>query len=348
MANCGLIDGKSAYFLTDEYSRYYFSGINVDEGYMLKTAQQTYYFADARYFYALQQKLKDTEIVAKLYKSIGSIKEVIDELGLSTLYIDYNVTTISEYQKYKEFGVELKNGAEMLSDLRKAKTPKEIECIKKACKIASDAFDYILPYIKKGVTERSIKNRLERFMIKRGATAPSFETIVAFGENSAVPHHQTGNTKLKDNQAVLLDYGCVVDGYCSDMTRTVFYGNPDKDFVDAFNKVANANLLGENNAKIGAKVKEVDNLIRDYFATLGVDKYFTHSLGHGIGLQIHEDPYLSPRGQGELKEGYVFSIEPGLYYDGKFGIRIENTVVIENGKPRSLTGNGRELIILGN
>ena len=136
MANCGFLDGKSAYFLTDEYSRYYFSGISVAEGYMLKTATQTYYFADARYFYALQQKLKNTSVIAKLYTSIDSIKEVINNLGITTLYIDFNVTTLTEYQKYKNFGVELKNGAELLNNLRKAKSSKELESIKKACKIA--------------------------------------------------------------------------------------------------------------------------------------------------------------------------------------------------------------------
>ena len=348
MANNCLLDGKSAYFLTDEYTRYYFSGVSVAEGYMLKTANSTYYFADARYFYALGQKLKNSNVIAKLYKSLDSIKQVITELNITTLYIDYNVTTLTEYAKYKELGVEIKNGADSLIEMRKSKNQTELNAIAKACKIASDAFEYVLPYIKAGVTERSIKNRLEKFMIKQGATSPSFETIVAFGANSAVPHHQTGNTKLKQNQVVLLDYGCVFEGYCSDMTRTVFYGTPTQEFVSAYNLVASANLLGEQKAVKGAKVKDVDKCVRDYFAKSGVDNYFTHSLGHGIGLQIHEDPYLSPRGQGELDNGYVFSIEPGLYFDGKFGIRIENTVTIENGKPKSLTGNGRDLIILGN
>ena len=136
MANCGFLDGKSACFLTDEYSRYYFSGINVAEGYMLKTTTETYYFADARYFYALQQKLKNTPIIAKLYNSLDSIKEVINQLGITTLYIDFNVTTLTEYQKYKNFGVELKNGTAFISNLRKSKSNKELESIKKACKIA--------------------------------------------------------------------------------------------------------------------------------------------------------------------------------------------------------------------
>ena len=183
-------------------------------------------------------------------------------------------------------------------------------------------------------------------MKKQGADRPSFETIVAFGKNSAVPHHETGTTKLKKNQTVLMDYGCVVNGYCSDITRTVFYGEPSEKFIKTFNQVANANALGMKKANANASVKAVDGEVRKLFEKYGVADKFAHSLGHGIGLEIHEEPYLSPRGEGELKENYVFSIEPGLYYEGEFGVRIENTVIIKNGVAVSLTGNGRELKII--
>lgn len=339
------IDKNSAYLITDEYSKRYFSGLNGFEGFVLITNSQTAYFADARYFYALKQKLKKTNIKAILFKSIDSIKEYLVDNGIKTLYIDYDKTTLTEFEKYKTFGVEILNGTENIANSRMAKNQTEIQSITKACEIASSAFEYILPFIKEGVTEKSIKNRLERFMKKQGAEKPSFNSIVAFGKNSAVPHHQTGNTKLKKNQAVLLDYGAVVNGYCSDITRTIFYGTPSERFKETFYAVAGANLLGQDRANEGKSVKQVDSEVREYFSNLGVADKFTHSLGHGVGLEIHEEPYLSPKGKGELKENYVFTIEPGLYYDGEFGIRIENTVVIKDGKAVSLTGNGRELII---
>ena len=337
---------NSAYLITDKYSRRYFAGIYNAEGIVIITSRQTVYFADARYFYALKQKLKKTKTKASLFKSLDSIKEYLEDNQIKTLYIDYDKTTLTEYEKYKTFGVEILNGAENLAECRKVKTQTEIASITKACEIASSAFEYILPFIKEGVTEISIKNKLERFMKKQGAEYPSFDSIVAFGKNSAVPHHQTGNTRLKKNQAVLLDYGAVVNGYCSDITRTIFYGTPTEKFKEAFYAVAGANLLGQDRANEGKSVKQVDSQVREYFSNLGVADKFTHSLGHGVGLEIHEEPYLSPKGKGELKENYVFTIEPGLYYDGEFGIRIENTVVIKDGKAMSLTGNGRELIII--
>lgn len=346
MCNELLVKDNSAYLITDEFDRRYHSGIVNSEGYVVKTQQETVYFADARYFYALKEKLKNSTVKAKLFKGFSSIKEYLEKNGIKTLCIDYNATTLTQYETYKSFGVEVVNGAKKILDCRKAKNQTEIDSITSACQIAKDAFDYILPFIKEGVSERSIKNRLERFMKKSGAEKPSFETIVAFGENSAVPHHETGETKLKKNQAVLLDYGCVVNGYCSDITRTIFYGQPTKAFKEAFYNVAGANLLAFDRARDGIKTKELDALVREYFSRLGVEDKFTHSLGHGVGLQIHEEPYLSKKGDGALKENYVFTIEPGLYFDGEFGVRIENTVVIKDGVAVSLTGNGRELIII--
>lgn len=346
MSNSLSVKENSAYLITDEFDRRYHSGIICSEGYVVVTAKETTYFADARYFYALREKLKNAKVKAKLFKGFGSIKEYLIDSGIKTLYVDYNATTLTQYETYKEFGVEVVNGAKKIADCRKAKTQCEIDNIARACQIAKDAFDYILPFIKEGVTERSIKNRLEKFMKKNGAEGPSFETIVAFGKNSAVPHHETGDTKLKKNQTVLMDYGCVVNGYCSDITRTVFYGEPTKEFEQVFLKVAGANLLALDRAVDGVKTKDLDELVREYFSSLGVEDKFTHSLGHGVGLQIHEEPYLSKKGDGLLKENYVFTIEPGLYLDGEFGVRIENTVVIKDGDAVSLTGNGRELIVI--
>lgn len=346
MNKLGVLDDKSAYFLTDNSYRKYFSDVDNDEGFLLKTLTQTYYLADPRYFYALKQKLKSGKIIAVEYKSLETVKNLLKDLVIEKLYIDFDTTTLTQFESYKDLGVQLLNGSKSLSQLRKSKSVKEIESIKKACKIASDAFEYILNFIKAGVTEKSIRNRLVRFMKSKGASGESFDTIVAFGANSAVPHHETGNARLKKDQAVLIDFGCVVDGYCSDMTRTLYYGEPTKEFLEAFNLVSEANLLGEKSAIEGVNAKDVDGVVRDFFAKYGVQDKFTHSLGHGIGLQIHEEPYLSKRGEGKLEENYVFSIEPGLYYDGEFGIRIENTVVIEKGKAKSLTGNGRDLIII--
>lgn len=337
---------SSAYLITSEVDRFYYSGVKNDEGYLLLLPDKSYYFTDARYFYALKNSLKDKNVIPLLYKGIEDIKSLLITENITTLFIDFDRVTLTEYKNYETLCEKVCDGSEQLKRARITKTNIEIESIKKACDIASSAFDYILPFIKKGVTELSIKKRLETFMKKQGAEKPSFETIVAFSKNSAVPHHQTGKTKLKQNQAVLMDYGCVVNGYSSDITRTVFYGTPTDKFKQTFYAVAGANLLGMERVSVGKSVREVDGEVREYFNSLGVLDKFTHSLGHGVGLEIHEEPRLSPKGKGELKNGMVFTIEPGLYYDGEFGVRIENTVVIKDGVAISLTGNGRELITI--
>ncbi len=337
---------NSAYLITDEFNRFYYSGVSNDEGYVVLFPNECYYFADARYFYALKQSLKGKDVIPVLYNGLEDIKILLQSKKVKTLYIDYNTVTVSEYQSYQTLCEKVADGSEFLQQVRITKSQTEIDNVKKACDIASKAFNYVLPFIKSGVTELGIKNRLEAFMKKQGASHPSFNTIVAFGANSAVPHHQTGKTRLKKNQAVLMDFGCVVNGYSSDITRTVFYGTPTEKFTKTFDAVAKANLLAMESAKEGVSVKDVDGVARSYFSSLNVEKYFTHSLGHGVGLEIHEAPRLSPKGQGNLKNGTVFTIEPGLYYDGEFGVRIENTVVLIDGKAESLTGNGRELITI--
>ena len=227
------------------------------------------------------------------------------------------------------------------------KTDEEIKYIQKACNIAEKAWRDTLLFIKEGVTERQVANVLEFNFKKYGASGTSFDTIVAFGKNASVPHHATGDTKLKNNECVLMDFGCVYKGYCSDMTRTMFYGTPDEKFRMAYLAVLSAHMKAAEGIKEGMTGKEADKIARDVLETLGYGKYFTHSLGHGIGVNIHEYPYLSPKGEAVLKNNMVFSNEPGVYLNGKFGIRIEDSCHLENGKYKTFMKDDKSLIILG-
>lgn len=331
--------------MSDRIERRYFSGIDIAEGYML-FAYEKYYFCDKRYFSALKDKLKNTDIKAKVFSSFSSIKEVLEEEGVKTVYIDYDATSLSLYKEYKGFNVKLKDGTESLKKIFSVKSGKEIKDIKKACQIAQKSFYNILPEIKPPITERELKDILESEMIKNGAEGTSFDTIVAFRENSAVPHHETGETQLKDNSVILIDFGCKINGYCSDITRTVFYGEPDKEFLDNYNAVLSANIKAEEQITSGLIGKDADNIARSVLNEKGLGEYFTHSLGHGVGLNIHEKPFLSPKSEDILKNKTVFTVEPGVYFDGKYGIRIEDTVVLENGKVKRLFTDGKELIII--
>ena len=207
----------------------------------------------------------------------------------------------------------------------------------------------LLPTIKEGETESEIAARLEYYMKTLGAKKTSFDTIVAFGAHAAVPHHETGNTKLKFGDEILIDFGCVVDGYCSDITRTVLFGDDGKheEFKKAYQAVLTAHELVKDKLVSGMTGKQADAIARGYLEEQGYGKYFTHSLGHGIGLRVHEFPTVSTRSETVLQDGMVFSDEPGVYVAGEYGIRIEDTVTLQGGKVKSfMSKTERKLLIL--
>jgi Xaa-Pro aminopeptidase len=207
----------------------------------------------------------------------------------------------------------------------------------------------LLPEIREGMTETALAAQLEYNMRKLGAQGLAFETIVAFGANAAVPHHETGLTTLKFGDEILMDFGCRVNGYCSDITRTFLFGDDGKHeaFKEAYAHVLRAHELVQEQAVSGMTGTQVDAIARDYLQANGYGELFTHSLGHGIGLNVHEFPSVSPKGETPLSDGMVFSDEPGVYVAGEYGIRIEDTVRLENGKIKSfMSKTDRNLIIL--
>lgn len=334
-----------AVLLTDETQRAYFTGFKSSFGYVAVTQTQTAFFTDKRYAYAAENTLKDTGIQVYIYTSLDDIKNYLVGLGVKTVGIDYTLTTVNEFKSLKALGFKFKDVSEKLSKLFSVKNSEEIKLIKKACKIAEKSFYEILPFVKKGVTEKQLANELEYAMLKNGAEKTSFDTIVAFGANTAVPHHETGDTVLTENQPVLIDFGCKVGGFCSDCTRTFYYGEPSLEFANAYEATLKANLEAEDKISAGMTCKQADAVARDVLDTYGYAEAFTHSLGHGIGINVHEFPYLSPkRGDAVLKNKMVFSIEPGVYFDGKFGIRIEDTVVLMGGKVQRLFNDDKNLI----
>ncbi len=336
---------KEAFLITDKLTREYLSGIALSEGVLLYSKTPSY-FADARYFSAVKCKIEEKGFEPKLYLGLDSVKDELKLKGIKRLYIDFEKVTLSEYADYKKLGVKLVDGSKALINARAKKDLKELENIKKACDIAQKAMQNVLKFLCKGVSENEIKDRLEKDMISMGAEGTSFETIVAFGKNSAVPHHQTGEDRLEENSVVLIDMGCRVNGYCSDITRTFFYGQPTDKFVDCYNAVLSANQTAIDNIRDGINTDVADGFARNALKGKGLEKYFTHSLGHGVGLEIHEYPYLSPKKKDKLENNMVFTIEPGVYFDGEFGIRIEDTVVLKDRRVERLYSDSKELKII--
>ncbi len=336
---------KQAYLFTDPLTCEYLTGLKFAEG-VLVYSHSPAYLVDARYFSAAKPLIEQNGLTAVLYKGQESLLELLKSQKVKTLFIDFDKVTLSQYKEYKKLGVKLLDGSLAIKQARSVKETSEIDSIKKACAIAQKAMQNIVKDIKKGVSENFIKEKLESDMLSMGARGTSFETIVAFGTHSAVPHHQTGETLLEDNSVVLIDMGCKVNGYCSDITRTFFFGQPTPKFIDCYNAVLSANLTAIENIKSGVRTDVADAFARNLLKEKGLAENFTHSLGHGVGLEIHEFPSLSPKKSDELLNNMVFTIEPGVYFDGEFGIRIEDTVLLENGKVERLYTDQKELKII--
>lgn len=334
-----------AVYLSSETLQRYAIGFEAENGCVVIDKTGATLYTDKRYIEAAE-KLLTGEAKATLY----SKKEVLDRLAsYQSVGISYSETLHVEYLALEQAGVKLENVDEPLAKVMSQKNEWELKNIQTACEIAEEAYLALLPQIKAGMSETEVAALLEYEMRKRGAQGVSFATIVAFGAHAAVPHHETGETKLQFGDEILIDFGCKVNGYCSDITRTVLFGDDGKHeaFKKAYQAVLTAHNLVQERLTSGMSGKQADAIARDYLESQGYGEYFTHSLGHGIGLKVHEYPGVNTRSETVLQDGMVFSDEPGVYLAGEYGIRIEDTVTLKDGKVKSFMGKtDKNLIIL--
>ncbi len=328
------------------YQLRYLTGIEPENGCAIVDKDGTTLYTDMRYMEAAEKLLKGTDVTPVLYKQA----EVLERLArYQSVGVSFNQMSHIEYVTLEKAGAKLVNIDKQLNNVMMVKSDWELQNIQKACEIAEKGFLATLPEIKEGMTESEVAALLEYKMRMLGAEGTSFATIVAFGAHAAVPHHETGNTKLKFGDEILIDFGCKVNGYCSDITRTFLFGDDGKheEFKKAYAAVLKAHELVKEKLVSGMTGIEADAIARDYLSEQGYGKLFTHSLGHGIGLNIHEMPSLSIKGAMTLTDGMVFSDEPGVYVAGEYGIRIEDTVALINGKVKSFMSlTDRNLLIL--
>ncbi len=320
------------------------------EAFLLITQKNNYIFTDKRYTHAVQTHIKDFILLEIFYghKFSELLKKVIDDEKIASLGIEEDDITYREYRKIAPAIQKLTHFD--LSPLRIYKTAREIKLIQKACEISDSTFLHILNHVKDGITEKEVALEMEQFMKKNGAEV-GFETIIAFEENAAFIHHQTGNRKLKKGDVILMDFGAQYQNYVADISRTIIFGKATSEKKKAYVTVLDAQekatsfieaKLATNDVVLGS---EVDKVARDHIITRGYDS-FSHGLGHGIGLQVHESPSLRPPSTSILKPGMVFTNEPGIYLPHKFGIRIEDDFTIQNNTLVQLTQSPRELIEL--
>lgn len=336
--------GAEAVLTEAEDLRRYLTGFASSFGYVISDADGSTFYTDPRYLEAAEKALKGSEISVKnfdikledLLKKYKQVAVPVERIG----YLDY--------KKLQQANLSIADSTKAFTEAMSVKEDYEISSITQACKITDRAFSELLSEIREGMSENDVAALLEYLMRKGGASGTSFDTIVGFEENSSVPHHETGMRKLRFGDIVLIDFGCRVDGYCSDCTRTFLFGDDNKhgEFKKSYSRVLEAHNLVKQQLTSGMTGREADAIARNCLKSYGLDKLFTHSLGHGIGLNIHEFPRLSPKSEDELVDGMVFSDEPGIYVAGEYGIRIEDTVTLKDGKVVSLTDSDKKLLIL--
>ena len=333
------VDQESIYYLTN------FSGSN---GTLLiaPDSQNDFLFTDARY------RERDKKLDQGLNVSITADlnKLLKDTLAKSKeILIDGDLISAAKAQQLKEIlpGVNVKLTKNLLTDLRIIKDLDEIAHIKKACEITSQSLWYLINDLRPNMSERQIAKKFWQNALERGADDLAFTSIVASGENSASPHHEPSTRLLKIGDAVTIDCGVKLNGYHSDMTRTVFIGKTQSWQVEIYEVVMQAHKKAATESLVGQTAGEVDALARDVISAAGFGEYFIHGTGHGVGLEVHEAPILSKSNHTKIEENFCFTIEPGIYLPGQGGVRIEDTCILEASGLRILTKGSHEIVCVG-
>lgn len=333
-----VIENKQACLITHPVDIFYLSGMNVSAGTLVISHEISALLVDGRYFEACKRDCKIPVFLAKE----GLLFELIK--GLDTLIIDQDNTSYAAYLKWaesaKNAGINILPKENLVRQLRIIKDASEIDLLKKASNLGLEGFDYAKSLLKPGIKERDVAAELEYFWRKKGSEGTAFDPIIAFGANSAMPHYRAGDAVLKDDDIVLMDIGVTKEHYHSDMTRVVFFGSPVPQLKEIHGVVENAVKAALAYLRPGTFLKDLDAAARAVLSKAGYEAYFTHSLGHGIGLEIHEYPLVksgAPYGNVPLQEGMVITIEPGIYLPGIGGVRLEDTVVITKTGYENLT-----------
>lgn len=336
-------------FLSGDHNRNYLSGFTGNESFALITMDKTFFITDSRFTEQALNQVKGFEVVQ--YSKNKTLAEFLGELiknnNVKTIGFEENILTYKDYVTYQEhFKCEMVPLEGMVEELRVIKDNGELKTLGAAAEIADNAMEHMIKFIRYGMTEVEIGLELEMFMKKNGASALSFPSIVASGVRSSLPHGEATAKKVMEGEFLTLDYGCVYKGYCSDMTRTLVLGKPNSKMKEIYNIVLEAQLSAEKTFKPGIPALYVDKVARDYITSYGYGDNFGHSLGHGVGREVHEAPTIGYRNAGLLKPGMVVTNEPGIYLTGFGGVRIEDMLVITENGSRNLTKSPKEMICI--
>ena len=320
------------------HNRRYLSGFTGSSGVLIISSTRQALATDSRYYELVRQQCPDWELIEVGYDFAGNMLENLRQMGLAGRRVGFeaghlDVATLLQWERALEGRVVLVQTKDIVEQLRMIKEDGEIDIIRRAVALADETLTHITDWIQPGTTESQVAWELESYMRTHGASALSFEPVVASGPNAAKPHARATERVIQAGEPITMDFGCVVDGYCSDLTRTICLGQPaDEQYLAVWHTVLGAQQAAISGAKANMTGEAVDKLARDLIDQAGYGEYFGHGLGHSLGLAVHESPRYSYTYSEPVPAGVVMTIEPGIYIPGWGGVRIEDVVLVrENG-----------------
>ncbi len=340
-------ENLDSFLITSPYNLRYLTNFTGTTGLAVITLEKAFFITDFRYTEQAAAQAQGFEIIKNVGPIFEEVADLVQKEGLRELGFEETTVSFLEYSVLEEIiDAQLIPISGMIEELREIKDEEEIAIIEKACSIADLAYDHILKMIQPGMTEIEVANQLDFYMRSLGASGVSFETIVASGLRSAMPHGVASKKIIEQGDLITVDFGCYYEGYVSDMTRTFAIGDPGEQLKEIYQIVLEAQLAVLEVAKPGVTGKQLDAVARDYITKHGYGEAFGHSTGHGIGLEIHEGPNVSVRAEKQFVPGNIITDEPGIYLPGIGGVRIEDDLLITSDGNRVLTHSPKELIIL--
>lgn len=344
-----LPDEQTAALITSDVNRRYLSGFESSAGAVLVTKDSARLLLDFRYYEAACKQVGAPMEVQRFDRLTVDLNKLFSEHGIKSVLVEDESLTVAQFNEYKalltpELIAEGLSGK--LSELRMIKTPGELEKIVTAQRITERAYNEVLNYLKPGVTEREIAVELEHLIKKYGGERVAFDLICITGANTSLPHGVPGDRVVSEGDFFTFDIGSVYEGYHSDMTRTVAVGSASDDMREIYDIVLQAHRKAQTVIAPGTKACDVDKAARDHIESRGYGEYFGHSTGHGVGMEIHEAPYVSKTSQTVLADGMVITDEPGIYLPGRFGVRIEDMFSVNGSEPVDLAQISKELVIV--
>jgi len=350
-----LFDSKQAALVTSQVNRRYITGFKSSYGVVAVTKDRNYFLTDSRYYEKAFEVVNGYKVILVDELKEQGLREQLEYIfvkhGIESLLVENQTMTLSALEKYRKMFPQIEfDLSSRLSDViakkRAVKTPEEIKKIETAQRIAERTFGKLVTKLKPGLTEKQVAAILSYYMLELGADGAAFDTIVASGKNTAIPHAAPTDKQLENGDFLLIDFGATVDGYHSDMTRTLVIGKPTEIMERVYNAVWSANTDALKAVRADITGKLLDNVARTTLEAWGYETYFNHSLGHGVGMEVHEKPSLSLKSKSNLslRENMVITIEPGVYIPGKFGVRIEDMAVVTKNGCINLTKTPKTLI----